>query len=71
MGRPKRARMCPRCAGKDILLQDTLDDGTLVYVCADCDYEFEVAGSWARRRNDETDDEDEYDSQIAGEEWES
>ena len=45
MGRSKKSRKCPRCAGTDISLAYKLDDGTNVYVCSDCDFEFEIAGS--------------------------
>ncbi len=44
-----RSRKCPRCGSKDVLLQDTYDNGVRLYVCSDCDYEFDVGGS--RRKN--------------------
>lgn len=73
MGRSKKSRKCPRCGGKDIILQDTFDDVSL-YVCADCDFEFEVGGYGRKSRSDDDDDfDDKFDSEKSEEneeEWE-
>jgi transcription elongation factor Elf1 len=49
MGKARRTRQCPRCGSKDVLLQDSYDDGASLYVCSDCDHGFEVGG--VRRKN--------------------
>ena len=65
MGRSKKVRKCPRCGGKDLLLQDTFNDGTNLYVCADCDYEFEIGGNRGRKNNRDIEDEDEFKSEYS------
>lgn len=71
MKRSKKSRKCPRCAGKEIMLQDSFDDGVDLYVCLDCDYEFEFSGSNSKHRNDYYDYEDEDDYKNSEEEWEN
>lgn len=71
MGRSKKTRKCPRCASKDVLLQDSFEDGINLYVCTDCDYEFEVGGSRSKRHNKDSDIDDHLDPKIAEEEWEN
>lgn len=71
MGRSKKARKCPRCGSKDVLLQDSFSDGVDLYVCADCDYDFEVGGSRGKRHDEDYDDiDDEFDPEITEDEWE-
>lgn len=50
MGRSKKPKQCPRCASKDVILQDSYDDGVDLYVCADCDFDFEVGVSTSKHR---------------------
>lgn len=69
MGRSKKSKQCPLCGGKDVLLQDTFDDGVRLYVCADCDYEFEVGHSRSKRRDWDDESEDEFDRETAGGDW--
>ena len=61
MARAKKNRKCPRCNSGDLLLQDSFEDGIDLYVCADCDHEFEVGGSIPRLRDTNTDYEDDLD----------
>ena len=71
MGRSKKPRKCPRCASKDVILEDSFDDGFDLYVCADCDYEFEVGGGGSKRTPDDYDDiADDFDPETSEEEWE-
>ena len=69
MSRSKKARKCPRCSSRDILLQDSLDDGTDVYVCADCDLEFEIRGYASKRQDDAYEPDVELDPDMAEEGW--
>jgi len=71
MGRSKKSRKCPRCASRDVILQDSFDDGFDLYVCADCDFEFEVGGSGSKRVTEEEYVEDDFDPEISEEEWEN
>jgi transposase-like protein len=71
MGRSKKARQCPRCASKDVILQDSFDDGYDLYVCADCDFEFEVGGSGSKRSQDYEEFDDDLDPETSEEEWEN
>ena len=71
MGRSKKARQCPRCASKDVILQDSFDDGYDLYVCADCDFEFEVGGGGSKRVTDDDYVDDDFDPEISEEEWEN
>lgn len=71
MGRSKKSRQCPRCASKDVILQDSFDDGCDLYVCADCDFEFEVGGSGSKRVPDDGYVSDDFDPEISEEEWEN
>ena len=59
MKKQRTTRKCPRCGSKDVLLQHTYDDGVCLYVCSDCDYDFETGGSHRRKDQDwrERDDE--------------
>lgn len=65
MGRSKRARKCPRCGSKNVLLMDSFDDGVYLYLCADCDHEFEVGGYRIRRRSEDFDTDDHFDQELA------
>jgi transposase-like protein len=69
--RSKKTRKCPRCASKEVLFQDTFENGTDLYVCADCDFEFEVGGSRSKRRNEDFDIYDDFDPEFTQEEWEN
>ena len=71
MKRSKKSGKCPRCASKDIMLQDSFDDGVDLYVCVDCDYEFEVGGSTSRDQDEDFDFDEEADFDNADEEWEN
>lgn len=71
MGRSKKSRKCPRCASKDVILQDSYDDGIDLYVCADCDFSFEVGGSVSRHRVNDDDLDDDLNPEISEEEWEN
>ncbi len=62
MGRAKKSRKCPRCNSSDVLLQDSFDDGIELYVCADCDHEFEVGGPVPKYKVNEYDFDDDLDS---------
>lgn len=62
MGRSKRNRKCPRCSSKNILFQDRFDDGAELYVCADCDHEFEIRGSGLKRRAQDFEVDEDFDS---------
>jgi hypothetical protein len=55
-----------------VLLQDSYDDGSHLYVCADCDHEFEVGGHGGKRRVEEYEYDDDFDPEIEPEEeWEN
>jgi transposase-like protein len=82
MGRSKKSRRCPRCGSKDVLLQDSFTDGAELYLCTNCDHEFEAGGYRAKRRNeedydvnenvDEEVDEDideDFDRELTQEDW--
>ncbi|MFH1699465.1 MAG: hypothetical protein ABIE07_02665 [Candidatus Zixiibacteriota bacterium] len=69
MGRSKKSRQCPRCASKDVILQDTYVDGVNLYVCADCDYEFEVGGYRSKNRGREFDQDDYSDFPSMNNDW--
>ncbi len=71
MGRSKKTRQCPRCASKDVLLQDSFEGGISLYVCTDCDHEFEVGGPRSKRYGRDSDLDDDFDPKIAEEEWEN
>ncbi len=71
MGRVKKSKQCPRCSSKDVLLQDSFDDGTALYVCADCDHEFEVGGSKLRNRASKHDSDGDFGRETAEESWEN
>jgi transposase-like protein len=64
MGRSKKSRQCPRCASKDVILQDTYVDGVTLYVCADCDYEYEVGGYSSRSRSRDYDHGDYFNPEL-------
>ncbi|MFZ5979652.1 MAG: hypothetical protein ACOYVF_03385 [Candidatus Zixiibacteriota bacterium] len=70
MGRSKKARRCPRCGSKDVLLQDSFSDGVDLYVCADCDHDFEVGGSHGKQRDDDFDVDEASDQEISEDKWE-
>ena len=42
MNAQKKGRSCPRCGGTDLQLQEEIAPGVLLYVCVDCDHEFEI-----------------------------
>jgi DNA-directed RNA polymerase subunit RPC12/RpoP len=65
----KRPKRCPVCGSRDVLLQDTFDDGIDLYVCADCDHEFEVGHTRSKRRGSDFDYEDEFERDVVGSEW--
>lgn len=71
MGRSKKSRKCPRCASKDVILQDSFDDGFDLYVCADCDFEFEVGNSGVKNVTEDYYVDDEFDPETSEEEWEN
>ena len=71
MGRSKKSRKCPRCASKDVILQDSFDDGFDLYVCADCDFEFEVGTSGVKNNTENYYADDEFDPETSEEEWEN
>lgn len=70
MKRSKKSRRCPRCSSRDVLIQDTYEDGIVLYVCADCDHEFEVRSSRSRRRGQDYDDDVNYDQEFPADEYE-
>ena len=69
MERSKNLRKCPRCGSKDVFLEDSYDDGVNLYICNDCNHEFEVSGfrakSYSRDYDYENDSEDDY----SGNKW--
>ena len=69
MGRSKKTIKCPRCASKDVLFNDSFEEGIELYVCADCDYEFEVGGSLLKNRDFDYDLEDNFDLEETEDEW--
>ncbi len=69
MKRSRKPRTCPRCAGRDIALQDSMD-GVNYYVCTDCDFEFEVSGSRSSDRDEDYCQDIEFDPETSEEEWE-
>ncbi|MFH1700643.1 MAG: hypothetical protein ABIE07_08660 [Candidatus Zixiibacteriota bacterium] len=64
MGRSKHSRQCPRCASKDVILQDSYEDGIDLFICADCDHEFEVGG-YHSKKYDKYSDEDDYEQEYS------
>ncbi len=69
METPRKKRKCPRCNSTDVLLQDSFEDGIDLYICADCDHEFEVGGSRPKRRDEDHDLRDYYDKESTGSDW--
>ncbi len=63
MGRSKKTRRCPRCGSTDVLRQDSFDDGVDLYVCTDCDHEFEVGAHNARRRHGDYESDDDFEQE--------
>lgn len=53
MGHLKKIRKCPRCKSKNITLQESYGGGIDVYVCDDCEHEFEIGWSKTKHRNDD------------------
>jgi DNA-directed RNA polymerase subunit RPC12/RpoP len=47
----KKNRRCPRCASKNVLLEESFDDGADLYVCVNCDHEFEIYGPRAKQQD--------------------
>lgn len=58
MGRSKKGSVCPRCGSTEVILQDSTDDGVDVYVCVECDREFEVGAPTEIDLDDDLDDRD-------------
>lgn len=52
MGRLKGNKCCPRCGSDDVLLQDMLSNNVSVYVCLECDKEFETGGHQKKHYDD-------------------
>ncbi len=52
MGRLKHNKCCPRCGSDDVLLQDMLGNNIAVYVCLECDKEFEIGGHLKKQFED-------------------
>ena len=71
MGRAKKGRRCPRCGSRDVILQDSFDEGIDLYVCADCDHDFEVGGSISKHRASDFNFIDDFDNEVAEGEWEN
>ena len=69
MRRPSRTRRCPRCGSMDVLLQDTNDSGVSLYICTDCDHDFEVGGSRPRGGSRRYDQDDKFDDISSEHEW--
>lgn len=73
MKRSKKSRKCPRCSSGNVLLQDSSNDGVDLYVCFDCNYEFEIDGYNPKHQDDEDDYgydlDDDSDLDSAEEEW--
>jgi DNA-directed RNA polymerase subunit RPC12/RpoP len=70
MGKSKNPRKCPRCGSRDILLQDSFDGGFDLYVCSDCDHEFEVGEGLKKNHGRNYYSEDYSDFEHEEEEWE-
>jgi DNA-directed RNA polymerase subunit RPC12/RpoP len=69
MGRARKSRRCPLCGSRDILLQDAFDYGVDLYMCANCDHEFEVGRSRSKRGGSDFDYADELESDVSENEW--
>lgn len=69
MGRSKKTRRCPRCNSRDIVLQDSFDDGVDLYVCSDCGHDFEVGGYRHKHRDEEYEDDESFDTEVTEDEW--
>jgi DNA-directed RNA polymerase subunit M/transcription elongation factor TFIIS len=69
MGRSKKVRKCPRCGSKDMMLQDSFDDGVDLYVCDDCDYELEIGVSRSDRSDADGDIDSEFDQEQTSDGW--
>jgi uncharacterized metal-binding protein (TIGR02443 family) len=65
MGRFTKTRKCPRCGSKDVLLQDSFENGVNLFVCVDCDHEFEIGGYRGRHRGKNFDEDDNLDHRAA------
>lgn len=63
MGRIKNNKCCPRCGSDDVLLQDMLSNSIALYICLDCDKEFETGGHLKKQFEDHRSgmNDDEYD----------
>ncbi len=68
MKRSKKSPQCPRCSSKDVLLEDSYD-GVDIYVCSECDHEFEVGGSTSKNRVSEYAASDEYEDTPVDDDW--
>jgi transposase-like protein len=73
MKRFKKSRKCPRCSSGNVLLQDSSNDGVDLYVCFDCNYEFEIEGYNPKHQAEDfdydLDDDDDNDLENSEEEW--
>lgn len=47
-----KGQECPRCGSRDVLLQDTQGPNVSIYVCLDCDHEFQTGSSESKRRDE-------------------
>jgi len=47
-----KGQRCPRCGSKDVLLQDAREKNIGVYVCLDCDHEFQTGSGGSKRREE-------------------
>jgi DNA-directed RNA polymerase subunit M/transcription elongation factor TFIIS len=62
MSAQKKGRSCPRCGGTDIQLQEEIAPGVLLYVCVDCDHEFEVKNRSKVTRDVQVENRDEWEN---------
>ena len=69
MGKSHKTRKCPRCGSRDVLLQHIYDDGVNLYICSDCDHDFEVGGSHRRNGQPWRERHDEKDEELEGHEF--
>lgn len=48
-----KGQRCPRCGSRDVLWQDTGERHIGLYVCLDCDHEFQKGANENRRRDEQ------------------
>jgi|GEM_PF-3164827 len=71
MKRSKKGLKCPECGSRDVLLHESYDDGYDLYVCADCQQDFEIDSLASRKRRPVDYSDRDFDLDAAEHGWEN